>query len=1195
VGRFCEVSIVEGIDDWWHYPIQTFTADQLVEVERSDKWPMSTDIARNHRTCRRWAGETCGDDVLDVGSSAEWHGTLLYTPQQQTPGADVPLTIQARVARAGESCGAPLTFVLGYSGKFDRLGPAPRGYAIVNRLSVHLGEEPLPKFDQGWAYGDLHYHSQGTDNEGESAYAYRPTLQAMRAMGLDFLFATDHASDSAQMTDVDKIIVDNVDLDVDGPWWAMPVTAIVDALADLVEAFVEKKEITIGAESDAAAARDMNPQRFARMLGVLNDAGGANAEVMRLPGRKGAPRIFLGGEVDVIPEMSPAEKAAGVMRYGNGRGYAWRSGCTALPAEIQQFEEFTSLTVCETADALGDEISFEGDRYLLQDVQGLGESYHFARQHLLHLPVDPTRADAFVSGHTGLWGGATRRLGPAMAQPGYEDEQQSVLYRDYEVERKGYAFLAHPMETPSGNGIGRLGPDVLPYTDVQLKTAFESQWVLGLQLWNEDTRLNSGGTGPNSIHGFPVQPEDEANDEGNRFWWARWSGSVPKYAYQELHDGLVTWDRMLTWGIRPSQTAGLSWLPAGQPRRVFMAGGSDAHGDWNFRRQGRLTGLSAVTDSALGKPRNLLHVGLERHETVTDGSGTPYGAVGQGQVTSTLAEGNFSVTDGPALRIALDRNHNGIIDDSDVPMGGVAGEPSRGTWLPFVVEWKSTDEFGPVAAIDLYVGVTNDGIDTAFVYASANHGIHSEITPPGSVKPDAYLDKDGGSHWELKDGYMLDPTGRLRITPTAAEAKAGRRVVSLRANDFVVGRRRVVDYGDPVCTWSDQNCAKPGHGSDEGCDLICTEPPPDEYQFNGLSLPDRMFVRAFARTAPKGGTACGSPTTFATRKGLCIERLAFTNPIWVDNTTVPPPPPPPPTPGFSVECAPAKATTPVGTSVVGTCTVTSKNDFSKPVTLGCPGLPAGVACAFTPASVTPAANRGVASSLTISVGASARPGSFTIRVAGVSTILSSTCPLCPPTTITSETAVALTVTSTDPAPAPGGLVATFDPARRAPSCGVAGSSCDTGVSLVLGRGLGGREPNAPSTIGATCQDGEVGPTTERWNATDRIRVSTADGGTFAPGQTVRIDATVWASLYKTALDTVDFFYAPDAGSPAWRLIGSATLPAAGVQRVSAFYTLPAGASQAVRLQVRQQGTAVACNTGTTSERDDLVFAVGGTP
>jgi hypothetical protein len=450
---------------------------------------------------------------------------------------------------------------------------------------------------------------------------------------------------------------------------------------------------------------------------------------------------------------------------------------------------------------------------------------------------------------------------------------------------------------------------------------------------------------------------------------------------------------------------------------------------------------------------------------------------------------------------------------------------------------------------------------------------------------------------QLKDGYMLDPTGRLRITVGASEGKSGRRVVSLRANDFVVGRLKFVDYGEPECHWNNLACSKPGHQFDEGCEYICTELPPDEYLFEHAAAPDRVFIRAFARTTPKAGTLCASQTyegRIARSTGQCIERLAFTNPIWVDNTVVPPPPPPPPVPGFSIACTSTKAPVLAGSSVISTCTVTSKDGFARPVTLACAGTglsAAGPACAFSPATVTPTPKGAAASTLTVSIAASARPGGYSVRVVGTST--APPCPICPSTTITGETAVAVVVGPAEPPAGDGALLAAFDAGLKAPSCGAVGWSCDTGTSLVMSRGLGGQELNAPNTLGATCLDGESGPTTGRWNGSDRIRVSTVDGSRFAPGAAVRVDATVWTTGSKTgALDVVDVFYTADAASPSWRLIGTAVLPASGPQQVSAFYKLTAGASQAVRVQTRPQGSAIPCNTGTSSDRDDLVFAVG---
>src|SRR6185503_14354607 len=239
----------------------------------------------------------------------------------------------------------------------------------------------------------------------------------------------------------------------------------------------------IGIETESNAARDMNDQRWRAMRSWLNDRpSGANAELMMAAGPHRAARMFLGGEVDVVPEISAEERALGVLRYGNGKVFVWGSACTDLPDEIQSSVDFTTNIVCHSADDLVKEAP-EGGRFKLKDMQGLGDASFYGRQHMVHLPTDGARVDGFVSSRTSEWGGATRRL---VGHDPVNGTRNGVLVEDYEVANKGYAFLAHPTVAPSGKGMGRIGPDVIPYSDVQLRTAFESPSVLGLQLWNED-------------------------------------------------------------------------------------------------------------------------------------------------------------------------------------------------------------------------------------------------------------------------------------------------------------------------------------------------------------------------------------------------------------------------------------------------------------------------------------------------------------------------------------------------------------------------------------------------------------------------------------------------------------------------------------------------------------------------------------
>jgi subtilase family serine protease len=96
------------------------------------------------------------------------------------------------------------------------------------------------------------------------------------------------------------------------------------------------------------------------------------------------------------------------------------------------------------------------------------------------------------------------------------------------------------------------------------------------------------------------------------------------------------------------------------------------------------------------------------------------------------------------------------------------------------------------------------------------------------------------------------------------------------------------------------------------------------------------------------------------------------------------------TPNFTISCSPASLTQQRNSSGTSTCTVTSTGSFSSAVSLSCASVPAGVSCAFSPNSVTPAANGSVTSTLTIRVRQFASRGTFTIQVRGQSGNLTNT-------------------------------------------------------------------------------------------------------------------------------------------------------------------------------------------------------------
>jgi hypothetical protein len=320
-------------------------------------------------------------------------------------------------------------------------------------------------------------------------------------------------------------------------------------------------------------------------------------------------------------------------------------------------------------------------------------------------------------------------------------------------------------------------------------------------------------------------------------------------------------------------------------------------------------------------------------------------------------------------------------------------------------------------------------------------------------------------------------------------------------------------------------------------------------------------------------TASGTATT-----GTATVTITGTSGSTTHNTTIALTVNPAAAANFTIGASPSSLTVVQGTNGTDTITITSQNSFNSATTLTASGLPSGVTAAFAPNPVTPPANGSVNSTLTLTASGTATTGTSTVTITGTSGSL------------VHSTTITLTVTSSGG----GGLqTATYSSTFKSPACGSVGSGCDSGPSLLLGRDTlaGGSEPNQPNTIASSCADGTSG-TYHSDESNDRLVVQTTDGSNMAPGKTIKVSATVWAYSGYTS-DHLDLYYAANASSPSWVLIGTITPTAAGSQVLSANYTLPSGGTnQAVRAQFRYQGSASSCTTGAYNDHDDLVFAVG---
>jgi peroxiredoxin family protein len=276
---------------------------------------------------------------------------------------------------------------------------------------------------------------------------------------------------------------------------------------------------------------------------------------------------------------------------------------------------------------------------------------------------------------------------------------------------------------------------------------------------------------------------------------------------------------------------------------------------------------------------------------------------------------------------------------------------------------------------------------------------------------------------------------------------------------------------------------------------------------------------------------------------------------------------------FTVSASPSSVNVQQGSNATSTITVASQNGFNSATTLSASGLPSGVTAAFSPNPLTPPANGSITSTLTFTASATAAPGTSTVTLTGTSGSL------------IRNTTITLTVGTIGP------QTAVYDTTLKAPKCASVGSSCDSGTSLLLGKDTmsGGAEPHQPNTINSSCADGTSG-TFHSDESNDRIVVSSTNGGALTHGNTVTVTATVWAWNTGSS-DSLDLYYAANANSPSWVLIGTIVPPAGGAQAISRTYTLPTGSLQAVRANFRYLGSASPCSTGAYDDHDDLIFAV----
>ncbi|MFH1143720.1 MAG: FlgD immunoglobulin-like domain containing protein [Candidatus Eisenbacteria bacterium] len=260
---------------------------------------------------------------------------------------------------------------------------------------------------------------------------------------------------------------------------------------------------------------------------------------------------------------------------------------------------------------------------------------------------------------------------------------------EYISSPRSGAFGERPVTPVLPDGLAQLAPQGFAYAAHPISNLAAEwggiDWTVNGTAWGDEdlaaALMNDGFVG---LEAFNTRETRRSSDETNP-WPAFDAGQTPGNPYpNELLEGIALWDACL----RANLEAG----SGGSPRKIFLAGGSDAHGDFNFASYLSLD--SYATDNAIGKVQTVVH-----------GPGG-FGTGDLPPIEDLLAayrQGRSIVTDGPFLEIGIDRNGDGDwYDEIDLTLGDAGVLDTTAAQLSF--RWASLPEFGAVCSIRLYAG-----------------------------------------------------------------------------------------------------------------------------------------------------------------------------------------------------------------------------------------------------------------------------------------------------------------------------------------------------------------------------------------------------------------------------------------------------------------------------------------------------------
>lgn len=237
-----------------------------------------------------------------------------------------------------------------------------------------------------------------------------------------------------------------------------------------------------------------------------------------------------------------------------------------------------------------------------------------------------------------------------------------------QISGNGFAYSAHPMNPLSKDFYGfELGANGTDWGVLNIIQALAHEPFRGLQLFN--TR---------SIY-YSSDQDDP---------WDDFDAGVPADGPypEELLEGIEMWDTLVA-----------AYIANDNPRRIFVAGGSDAHGDFNYSTHLSLDNYAE--DNAIGKAQTVAFV---------PGNWSTTNLPPMTEILAAYRAGHTVITDGPFIEIGIDGDGDGDWYGPQDLMIGQAGVLNPSNTATLHLRWNTLPEFGNIALVKV-VAVDGSG------------------------------------------------------------------------------------------------------------------------------------------------------------------------------------------------------------------------------------------------------------------------------------------------------------------------------------------------------------------------------------------------------------------------------------------------------------------------------------------------------